>query len=174
MGASVRGLDFSRHNGLLVDNDEFEVANLELGFEVASRFDLAQCLEVAEHLSPPGDARLVDSLARAADIVLFSAAPPGQGGENHVNERPYGFWRDVWADHGFALFDAIRPAIAEYRCVPAWYRFSMFLFANKVGAAKLPVSITQSEIPRGDVVPDIAPVAYRLRRHFVRRLPARV
>jgi hypothetical protein len=34
-------------------------------------------------------------------MVLFSAAPPGQGGEHHVNERTYEFWRGLFARHGY-------------------------------------------------------------------------
>jgi SAM-dependent methyltransferase len=171
LGAKVKGLDSSRHEGLLVEDGAFDVANLEDGFSVASRFDLAQCLEVAEHLTPAGGARLIESLAQAADIVVFSAAPPGQGGENHVNERPYTFWRDIWSDQGFAMFDAIRPEIAGHQTIPPWYRFNMFLFANKSGVARLPAHIANTELPMNADVPDVAPRSYRLRRHLVRRLP---
>ena len=36
----------------------------------------------------------VQNLVRhASGAILFSAAPPGQGGEFHVNEQPYEYWR---------------------------------------------------------------------------------
>jgi hypothetical protein len=55
-------------------------------------FDLAYCFEVAEHL----DAALGDELIRfcvaQAPIVVFTAAPPGQGGTGHKNEQPQSYW----------------------------------------------------------------------------------
>ena len=60
--------------------------------------DLAYCFEVAEHLDPALGARLVEFLAGTAPIVVFTAAPPGQGGAGHINEQPREYW--------VALFDA--------------------------------------------------------------------
>ena len=70
-----------------------------------------QCLEVAEHLPLPSAAILVDSLVKHGDIVLFSAAPKGQGGDHHVNEQDYEFWRQQFARHGYVPFDFLRPLL---------------------------------------------------------------
>jgi hypothetical protein len=51
------------------------------------RFDLALCLEVAEHLPAAAGDSLVRRLASVGARILFSAAIPGQGGRNHVNEK---------------------------------------------------------------------------------------
>ena len=40
---------------------------------------------------------LLREQTRHSDIVLFSAAPPGQGGHGHVNERSYEYWRGEFA-----------------------------------------------------------------------------
>jgi SAM-dependent methyltransferase len=53
--------------------------------------DVAYCLEVAEHVPPELGDRLVSYLARFP-AVLFSAAHPGQGGEDHINEQPKEYW----------------------------------------------------------------------------------
>src|SRR5207249_654908 len=50
--------------------------DLEQSFDLGRRFDLAIALEVAEHLSAQAAAGFVESLARHADVVLFSAAIP--------------------------------------------------------------------------------------------------
>ena len=55
---------------------------------------------MAEHLSPEAGAGLVASLARHGDVLLFSAASPGRGGEFHVNERSPEYWRSL---HGSAF-----------------------------------------------------------------------
>src|SRR3981081_11169 len=55
--------------------------------DLGRRFDLAICLEVAEHLPAASADALVALLTRHAPVVLFSAAIPGQGGTGHVNEQ---------------------------------------------------------------------------------------
>ena len=41
----------------------------------------------------------VDSLCRHGELIIFSAAVPGQGGERHVNEQPLEYWREKFAGH---------------------------------------------------------------------------
>ena len=62
-------------------------------------WDLAICLEVAEHLPAASGPLLVDGLAQATS-VLFSAATPGQPGVNHVNCRPHDYWHLLFERHG--------------------------------------------------------------------------
>jgi 2-polyprenyl-3-methyl-5-hydroxy-6-metoxy-1,4-benzoquinol methylase len=66
-------------------------------------FDLAICFEVAEHLPPAlGDA-MVRFLARTAPAVVFTAAPPGQGGTGHINEQPQRYWLERFSSEGMEL-----------------------------------------------------------------------
>jgi hypothetical protein len=58
----------------------FEAADLLRPFDRTLRFDPVVCLEVAGHLPFPWSENLIESLALYGDIILFSAAPPGQGG----------------------------------------------------------------------------------------------
>lgn len=64
--------------------------------------DVAYCLEVAEHVPPELGDRLVAYLARFP-TVLFTAAHPGQGGDDHVNEQPREYWIERFARHGMEL-----------------------------------------------------------------------
>lgn len=69
----------------------------------AHQFDIITCLEVAEHLPEEGSRALVDTIGRHISntgVVIFSAAPPGQGGEHHVNNRPAWEWRDMFYEVG--------------------------------------------------------------------------
>jgi hypothetical protein len=95
------------------------------------RFDLAVALEVAEHLRPRRAAGFVADLCGLADIVLFSAAIPGQGGTHHINEQ----WQSAWVEHflrnDFLAFDVIRPAFWRDERVAFWYRQNTFLFAHE-------------------------------------------
>ncbi|WP_435201864.1 hypothetical protein [Qipengyuania sp. 902] len=58
---------------------DFLPQDLSQPFDLAQRFDLVQTLEVAEHLPETSARDFVASIARHGDIVLFSAAVPGQG-----------------------------------------------------------------------------------------------
>jgi hypothetical protein len=82
-------------------------------FDLGRQFDLVQSLEVGEHIKESASEAFVESIVlHARRYVLFSAAPPGQGGEHHINEQPYEFWRKKFERRGFVTVDAVRPAIA--------------------------------------------------------------
>lgn len=110
-------------------------ADLEKPFNLRRRFDLAMTLEVAEHLSDKAADTFVESLTRHADVVLFSAAIPFQGGHHHVNERFPEYWRRLFALRGYAVFDFIRPEIWEQRDVLLWLRQNLLVFARPALAA---------------------------------------
>ncbi len=153
---------------LLIPRERFVEADLSQPFSLGRRFDIVQCLEVAEHLPPSRSVGLVDDLTAHSDIVLFSAAPPGQGGAGHINEQPYEFWRDLFAARGYAAFDCIRPAIAAHREMPYWYRYNLMLFVRSgPGMAALP-----GRLAAGMPVPDVAPLPFKLRKALFRRMPA--
>lgn len=142
----VRGLDGGavlESGQLEIEPGEFSVANLELPQKVDERFDLCICLEVAEHLSDEVAPQLVNTLCDLSDVVLFSAALPGQGGRNHINER----WPSYWVEHfkgaGYQLFDIVRGRLWDDSRIRPWYRQNILIFANKSGAGRL--SITEEE-----------------------------
>lgn len=88
-GAAILGLDGEYVDRSLLDipEDRFVAVDLAQPFQLDGRYDLALCLEVAEHLPADRAASLVDLLTGLAPTVLFSAAIPLQGGVNHVNEQ---------------------------------------------------------------------------------------
>jgi SAM-dependent methyltransferase len=105
--------------------------DLEQGFALRRRFDLAICLEVVEHLSPAGGARLLDSIVQHADIVMFSAAVPHQGGRHHVNEQPLDHWAEEFRRRGLSVHDFLRADIWDDRDVLAWLRQNVVVFARR-------------------------------------------
>jgi len=64
-------------------------------------FDVAISTEVAEHLPEKVADHYIDLLTRLADTVVFTAAPPGQGGRDHVNEQPPSYWISKYRQRGF-------------------------------------------------------------------------
>ena len=50
--------------------------------------DLCICLEVAEHIPQKYEGHVASLLSQVSPHLVFTAAPPGQGGHLHVNLRP--------------------------------------------------------------------------------------
>lgn len=103
-------------------------------------FDLALCLEVAEHLPHARGPELVSWLASLAPIVLFSAAHPGQGPyppkdatpENigcwHINEQTPRYWGLEFRRLGFEQ-RPLREIRGDTRVDP-WYRENAYLYVR--------------------------------------------
>lgn len=93
-------------------------------------FDVAVSLEVAEHVPADHAVDLVAWLVDLAPVVVFSAAVPGQGGEGHINEQPPGYWRDLFAGHGYAGSGALRWAVWTDERISWWYRQNLLVFGG--------------------------------------------
>lgn len=156
---------------LLFDPVRFTPCDISKPFEMGRSFDLVQCLEVAEHVSAAFAPTLVRNLVQHGRLVMFSAAVPGQGGENHINEQPYAYWRDLFSLHGYRLFDFVRSSIAKNRDVEPWYRYNLLLFAHDSVIHKLPNEVAITRVPDHDSIRDYSPPVYRLRKAILRRLP---
>ncbi len=69
------------------------VWDLRKPLRLEETYDLVLCVEVAEHLPPESADTLCDTIARhASGLVVFTAAPPGQGGFGHVNLQTHEYW----------------------------------------------------------------------------------
>jgi hypothetical protein len=126
---------------------------------------------VAEHLPPASSHDFVASLAAHGDLVLFSAAIPGQGGEHHVNERTRDFWRAAFSREGMVALDPLRPHLRDDARIEPWYRYNMLLFASEAGLARLPEAVRATRLPDAAPVPDLAPISWQMRCAMIRRLP---
>jgi hypothetical protein len=101
--------------------------NLEEPIRLDRTFDLAICLEVAEHLAPSAADTLVASLAALSRIIIFSAATWKQGGQNHLNEQPFSYWKEKFEEKGYTIIDYFRPVFWNEEKVQWWYKQNMFL-----------------------------------------------
>lgn len=165
-------------DGAYVDEDQLFIPKsvfraLDVGqrFELTRRFDLAMALEVGEHLLPKQSEQFVDNLVRLSDRVLFSAAPPGQGGQNHINERPYEYWKGQFETRGYRTFDYVRPHALRFPELDPWFRYNPLLYVRESACNDLPEKVLRSEIPRGAPVEDCAPMTWRVRRLILRAVP---
>ncbi len=128
----VLGIDgnYVDREQLRIPTDSFVPMDLAAPRPWSERFDLAMSLEVAEHLPATAADRFIRFLTNLSDRVLFSAAIPGQGGVNHLNEQPPGYWREHFHHHGFLLLDAIRPRIWHNLAVARFYSQNLFLYVR--------------------------------------------
>jgi SAM-dependent methyltransferase len=166
--------DYVDERQLLILRRRFQPRDISQRFELPRTFDLAMALEVAEHLDPDRSEQFVDNLVRLSDRVLFSAAPPGQGGRNHTNERPYTYWKERFERHGYQTFDYVRPHAIQFSDLEPWFKYNPLLFVRESACSPLPESVLRTRVPPGAPVSDLAPFMWRGRRMILRRMPVPV
>jgi hypothetical protein len=137
---TIQGVDgpHVRRDQLLIRSELFIAMDLRNPTPIDGRFDLAVCLEVAEHLPASAAPQLVKMLATAAPVILFSAAIPGQGGTAHINEQWPWYWRQLFASHGYQLIDPIRPTILLDKRVAPWYRQNVVMYCSAAALESRP------------------------------------
>lgn len=105
---SHEAVELARSKGL----PHVQVLDLTKSTAIPAKGDLCLCLEVAEHLPERYAGHLCKLLSRVAPLLVFTAAPPGQGGYFHVNERPQSYWITLMSSVSMK-FDA--DAVARVR-----------------------------------------------------------
>jgi SAM-dependent methyltransferase len=156
---------------LAIPSESFIAWDLSQPLNLNRHFDLVQSLEVAQCIDRACADVFVDSLCRHGDLIMFSAAVPGQGGERHLNEQPLEYWREKFAARGYAAFDWIRPAISTLPKIEPWYRYNCLLYATARVSAEFAPEIQAARIPTGALVAELAPALWRMRTVVLRALP---
>ncbi len=163
--------DYVDTDSLFIDPNEFHAHDLNQQLTLGRHFDLAQSLEVAEHLRPEVARQFVGMLCALSDIVLFSAAEPGQGGEHHLNEQPLDYWRFLFREQGYYPFDLIRPEVAGRKDIAFWYRYNLMVYVAGNRLDQLPQRVCSHRIQDDAPIADVSPKSYRVRKAIVRVLP---
>ena len=169
-GIGVDG-EYVDRSVLLIAESCFQPRDITEPFNLGRQFDLVQCLEVAEHVPMARSEILVNNIVRHGRRVLFSAAVPGQGGENHINEQPCEFWRDLFASRDYRLFDFVRQRVALRKEIESWYRYNTLFFAHDTEIDALSEAVKATRVPDKQGIRDYSPLGYRLRKFFLRQLP---
>jgi hypothetical protein len=123
---------------LLIPKSCFLTHDLTQDLDVERRFDLAVCLEVAEHLDEKCARSFVGTLVKLSSVVLFSAAIPFQDGIHHVNEEWPDYWARIFGEHEYVPIDCIREKIWNNEDVAWWYAQNILVFADKQHVLKKP------------------------------------
>jgi SAM-dependent methyltransferase len=153
---------------LRIPKHMFRTVDLSSLGEPSRRYDLALCLEVAEHLDDAAGRKLIAFLAASADFVAFSAAVPGQGGPGHVNEQWPAYWIKAFAEHDYRVFDPIRTLVWDDRSVSPWYAQNLLFFtcrnSDDVAVQRLAEWHSKNAIPVRAVHPAVARAGRERRR----------
>lgn len=117
---------------LEIPQESFHVHDLSVSIpQTIEKKELALCIELAEHLDKERAQSLIKFLTEQADVVLFSAAIPGQGGTGHVNENTQSYWHSFFSEQGFDCFDIVRPKLWDSADVNVIYKQNMLLYVNR-------------------------------------------
>ncbi len=128
----ILGLDgtYMQDRELKIPRDAFLACDLVQPPVLEQRFDLAVCLEVAEHLPESAADGLVSYLAGLSDFVLFSAGVPLQNGENHLNCQWQDYWREKFEAVGYLPITTLRGKIWQHKDVPFFYKQNLALYVR--------------------------------------------
>lgn len=130
----VLGIDGARGVGQHIPG-KFQVVDLRNSWTPPRVFDLAISIETGEHIRQEFHSTLVETISKCAPVVFWSAAPPGQGGEGHVGERPKSEWIELFATFGYGIhprnneiMDAIISHQSTHHC--GWLRTNSVVFGK--------------------------------------------
>lgn len=165
-----------RDRGVLVADFDLVLTDLEAPLVLDRTFDLVVCQETAEHLTASrADAFVAELCAASSRAVLFSAAIPGQGGPNHVNEQWTREWAGRFAGHGFRPLDVFRRRIWNRDEIPVYYRQNALLFVGSSAYSEARQRLDQLPVPPAEAALDLVHPYYYEReikqRDAVPRLP---
>ena len=169
---NILGLD--SHNNLSwlrISPEQFLNQNLEKAIFTEKIYDLAISLEVAEHINPKQSIRFISDLCNLSEIILFSAATPGQGGENHINENSLDYWRVIFKQKGYYPYDVIRDEFASKKNIAPWYRYNTILYVSEKGKLRLSKLFLEKFVSDDKIFKSYETFLWRLRRFLLRSLP---
>jgi hypothetical protein len=113
-------------------DNEFQKIDFRAPWKLNERYEVALCLEVAEHIEKEYAEQFIQNIVAHADKIYFSAACPGQIGDHHVNCQWPQYWQKVFNKYGFVCSDKVRWKIWNASEVEPWYRQNLFI-AEKNG-----------------------------------------
>jgi hypothetical protein len=140
--------------------EQFVAHDLTVPLDLGRKFDLAMSLEVAEHIDQQYAETFVQSLCGLSDVILFSAAIPGQGGTHHVNESWPTYWSGLFAGKGFVPVDCLRRLIWDDTEVEHWYAQNIHFYVRQSALAQHPRLAQEHAAAGGKVLSLVHPKTY--------------
>lgn len=136
---NLTGVEPNKNARSFMDDDVKDCVKfrtLKRKIKLEQTFDMAICLEVAEHLDEKYADLLVENITNDTELLIFSAAPPGQGGWGHVNEQPFEYWEERLNASGFFV-DGLKTAqfktYLTAKNAKRWYCNNIAVFGESLG-----------------------------------------
>jgi len=123
--------DYVDLDSILIPKGAFQTHDLTRPLLLNRKFDLVVSLEVAEHLPSNCAETFIESLTRLGSVVMFSAAIPYQGGQNHVNEQWQDYWRNLFSRNGYEAVDFVRKRVWDNPGVGPWFAQNIIMYIQK-------------------------------------------
>ena len=126
---SESGLAYCKRRQLPVRKFDIEKDQID-----TAQYDLAVSFEVAEHLPPWIADRFVGLLCKASPLVIISAATPGQGGKDHVNEQPHAYWMEKFDRYGYFYDEGNSARLSagwKLAGTAPWYSENVMVFVRR-------------------------------------------
>lgn len=123
-GKLVKGYEYcfeESKNGIqkitgLINHIEFGDVTKDIISDI--KYDCAATIEVAEHIPKEYSENLVKNLVNLSNgFILFTAAPPGQGGTGHINCQPKTFWIHLFEKYNYE-FNELETDKIKKICLP--------------------------------------------------------
>lgn len=152
--------DYVERDKLAIPPDRFHAQDLEAPIVFPKGYDLAVCLEVAEHLPDAASDTLVKSLTTAAPAILFSAAIPLQGGSHHVNEQWPEYWEKKFKECGYIPVDPIRRHVWDNANVSFFYAQNILIYVKESELSKYPKLAEEIRTGHGRALSMVHPHLY--------------
>jgi SAM-dependent methyltransferase len=152
--------DYVSREKLAIPSGFFTAHDLTRPFRLERSFDLVVSIEVAEHLPAQCAGDFVSTLTQLGPVVLFSAAVPYQGGQQHVNEQWPAYWAERFAQRGYVPVDCLRRRIWMNPRVEWWYAQNAFLYARQEYLQSQPLLRREYEAAGPEALPLVHPQRY--------------
>lgn len=161
--SEIKGFDGNWVNRdlLVIPQDCFEEVDFDKEVKLNKKYDLAVSIEVAEHLLEKSAKSFIKTLTNASDIILFSAAIPGQGGDNHVNEQWPEYWNKLFNENGFIAVDCLRKRLWDKEDILEFHSQNIMFFVRNSKQAEIKAT-------EGDFCIDRAPMPIINHKRYLR------
>jgi len=115
-GVQATAVDFHPWELVSMPKDDVNCVTHDLRkpLDLKKVFDLVMCIEVAEHLPKTSANILCDTVAKhCGGLLIFTAAPPGQTGDGHINCQPKEYWDEKLTKRGLIYLPEETAKIKE-------------------------------------------------------------
>src|SRR5210317_2014970 len=89
-------------------------------FDIEDSSDVIMCIEVLEHISPEDSQKAVNKIYDTLEkdgLLIFTAAHIGQGGVDHINNRPKEYWEHKFKEKGLIRCQSLENQLLKnYVC----------------------------------------------------------